>query len=148
MGKGPDQREVGAADHAEDLVADAGGDLGGGWGDVGIGHGGHHDVAGAREHEPHADHVTAKAEKGEMAERQDARIAPDEVHRDGDKAEAEGLAQCLDEAGRDQAAAHGLGEDGHEQGKERETGEEDQERRVSGDEGLALHRFNLLRRGP
>jgi hypothetical protein len=38
-----------------------------------------------------------------MPERQDPAIAPDQIHRDGDQAQAQRLAERLDEAGRDEA---------------------------------------------
>jgi hypothetical protein len=59
------------------------------------------DILGALVHQPHADHVAAEAEEGEMAKRQDPAIAPDQIHGDGDQAQAQCLAEDLDETGGD-----------------------------------------------
>ena len=45
-----------------------------------------------------------------MAERQDACVAPDQVHREGGEAEAEGFAEGFHEGGRHQAVVGGEGD--------------------------------------
>jgi hypothetical protein len=60
-------------------------------------------------HQPHADGVAAEPEERHVPERQDAAIAPDKVHRERDEAQAQRLAQRLDEAGRDHADPEAFG---------------------------------------
>jgi hypothetical protein len=99
VGEGPEPGELVRPHDAEDLGADGVNDL-----LIGGRDGGGHEAArdddfGPGIHEPHADRVSADPEEGHVAEGKDAAIAPDHVHRDGDEAEAERLAERLHEGG-------------------------------------------------
>jgi hypothetical protein len=118
VGEGPEPGEFGGAHDAEDLRGDAVDDLLSGGRDRRGEEPVRHDDLGPGVHQPHADGVAADGEEGHVAEREDPAVAPDHVHRDGDEAEAERLAERLDEGGGDEADARGLGERRHDEGEE------------------------------
>ena len=70
-----------------------------------------------------------------------------EVHRDRDQAEAERLAERLDEGGRDRGVAGTVAHHGDGHGEDREDQQEDQHRGVLGNEALP-HALNPPLRAP
>ena len=76
-----------------------------------------------------------------MAEREDATIAPDQIHGDGDQAEAKRHAERLHHRGGNETRAETFRKQSHGNGEERQQGDEDHHRWVFDEEG-ALH-FHL-----
>src|SRR6056297_2064239 len=124
MCKAPDRREFGRADDPEDLTGDGVRNLLRAGRDDLTGQAFDHDAFGAGIHQPHADGISANSEKGEMAQRKNAAIAPDHIHRDGHQTEAERLAQRLDERRREEADTRRFGQQGYSEGEETEQGDE------------------------
>jgi hypothetical protein len=73
-----------------------------------------------------------------MAKRQDPAVAPDQIHGDGDQAQAQCLAEDLDEAGRDNAEPETFRKNGDHDGEHRQKADEDQHRGLPGKKG-AFH---------
>jgi hypothetical protein len=133
----PDHRQVRRAHHAENLRGNALADLLRRGGQIAVGKRGHHDFLGAGIHQPHPDHIAAKREKRHVTKGKDARIAPDQIHRERGKAKAQRLAKRLDERGRDQPRAIALRGERDGQGEKRQQAEEDQHRGRAGQESFA-----------
>lgn len=104
-----------------------------------------HDHFRARVHQPHSDRVTPEAKERKMTQAEDAAVAPDDVHGDGDQAQAQCLAEGLYKARRQKRDACGFGQQRHAKGEASEGQKEPQHRGVLGDERV-LH--VLIRRSP
>jgi len=148
MGKAPERRQLAAAHHAKDLAGDGVGDLGiGRWNGGGQKRLGH-DALGAGIHQPHADGIAADPEKREMAQAEDAAIAPDHIHRHRDQTQAERHAEYLDHRGGQRAGPEPLGQHRHAKGKEREAAEKPQCGGLGGEKAPRRHRALAPSRAP